>query len=89
MPNHLIDNGSNLGVIGTFKGKEIVVRIVGWDNSSNNLTTILVPEVIGYILGKILKVINCEYGKNRPSSRNEQEQNGETENSSNQEYYYL
>lgn len=89
MPNRLIDNGSNLGVIGTFKGKEIVVRIVGWDNSSNNLTTILVPEVIGYILGKILKVINCEYGKNRPSSRNEQEQNGETENSSNQEYYYL
>ena len=89
MPNRLIDNGSNLGVIGTFKGKEIVVRIVGWDNSSNNLTTILVPEVIGCILGKILKVINCEYGKNRPSSRNEQEQNGETENSSNQEYYYL
>ena len=88
-PDRLIGNRSNLGVIGTFKGKEIVVHIAEWDNSSNNLTTILVPEVIGYILGKILKVINCEYGKNRPSSRNEQEQNGETENSSNQEYYYL
>lgn len=89
IPDRLIDNRSNLGVMGTFKGKEIVVHIAEWDNSSNNLTTILVPEVIGYILGKILKVINCEYGKNRPSSRNEQEQNGETENSSNQECYYL
>ena len=80
---------SNLGVMGTFKGKEVVVHIVEGDTINNYITTILNPEIIGFLLNRILKLVNCEYGRNKSSLRDESEKSRGTNNSDDREFYYL
>lgn len=82
-------NRSNLGVMGTFKGKEVVVHITEEDNINNYVTTILNPEIIGFLLNRILKLVNCKYGRNKSSLRDESEKSRGTNNSDDQEFYYL
>lgn len=82
-------NKSNLGVMGTFKGKEVVVHITEGDNINNYVTTILNPEIIGFLLNRILKLVNCKYGRNKSSLRDESERSRETNNSDDREFYYL
>lgn len=83
-------NEANLGVMGIFKGKEVVVHIAEEEEDTNTTPTIiLLPEIISYILSEILKLINCVYGESKSNFGDKSEQGRETEDSCDQECYYL
>lgn len=82
-------NEANLGVMGTFKGKEVVVHIAEENDTGATPTIILLPEIISYILNEILKLINCIYGESKSNFGDKSEQGRGTEDSCDQECYYL
>lgn len=82
-------NEANLGVMGTFKGKEVVVHIAEENDTGATPTIILLPGIISYILSEILKLINCIYGESKSNFGDKSEQGRGTEDSCDQECYYL
>lgn len=50
----------------TFKGKEILLQIIGTANENLNQSVVLNPSIALFILTNILKVLNYRYGKGNP-----------------------
>lgn len=61
--NYLTYNGKK---VCTFKGKDVLVKITGNENTEDINTSILLnPDIALYILTKILYILNYKYGKQK------------------------